>query len=228
MLSNIFEIPTNLYPRRRSRSAALTTSGFNWQGPAGGYLSRLLASTNPSALIPVTESRSTSRSGINWSSPVASGLLPQLLSTARQLPEIAENLGETLQGQYSNIMRQALSPEAFQGTLTTLANRGLLNSSIANEALANVASAIARNIANQAYTSALQAEMAKMKVPSLLGELVALGRESTSGALSKSTDPARLLSALARLGERTRSWRESESFDENPLAPYQLMASMLV
>lgn len=159
----------------------------------------------PQNVYPSSSSSSSSEStdAINWSSPLGATLLPMIQEGAAALPGLADSLSGTIQGQYNSLMRQSLQPQAFQGVLNQLASSGVLSSSAAENALAGTASQIAQDIANQGYMSQLQGVAAQMKVPGMLGQLA----------------------ELARVAE-TQTTSQQEYSD--PLAPYTLMAQLLM
>jgi hypothetical protein len=132
-----------------------------------------------------------STSGPDWSGQLGSSILPNLQETAGNLPGLAESFGPTLQGMYGNLMKQAMGPGAFQGTLNNLASRNVLNSSIASDALSKAGTNIATNVANQAYPSFLAGLEQKMQVPGVLGNLATLERTGT--------DPIQAYNLLARM-----------------------------
>ena len=161
----------------------------------------------PEGLTPVSKSSSTSsgsgssRSGINWENPLAEAMQPLLVQSGQQLPDVVNNMGATLQGQYSNLMRQAMSPNAFQGTLNQLASRGMLNSTVASDALASAQNQAAQAIADRGFTSQLAQQEQQMQLPETLGNLAKLAEESTS---------------------KNQSNTASQSIQTDPLAPYYL------
>ena len=159
----------------------------------------------PMSTYPYSSSSSAqnSTSAIDWSSQLGQTLLPMIQNWSKRIPGLAENLSETLQGQYKTMMREALQPQAFQGVLNQLANRGVLDSSITSNALSDTASRIAEGIGKQGYLSALQGIDAQMRVPGMLGQIAELARTSEAQAVSR-----------AESG--------------NPLAPYELMAKMMM
>lgn len=158
----------------------------------------------PTDLHPGSSSSSSSsgHTGINWESPAAATALPYLQQATEDLPGYVQSIPGLLTSQYSNLMDEAMGPNAFQGTLNNLASRNVLNSSIASDAMARLANSIAQNIGNQSYLAQLQGVNAQMNLPNLLGQIATLGQESTS-----------------RSG--------GSSSNSNPLAPYTLMAQML-
>jgi hypothetical protein len=139
-----------------------------------------------------------SSSGVNWQGPLAGSILDQLVSASQQVPGLAEQIPDELASYYDQTMQNALGPQAFQGTLNNLAERGMLDSSVASDAMAQTASDLIRDIGDKAYQSQLAGLRTQMDVPSILGE-------------------------IAGLGDRT----ESVGLNSNPLAPYQLMANVL-
>ena len=91
-------------------------------------------------------------------------------------------------------------------TLNQLAQRGMLNSNVAGNALAGAQNQAAQDIANQGFNSQLAQYAAQMQLPNILGNIAQLAQESTGSGTSTST---------------------SSSKSQNPLAPYELMAGML-
>ena len=151
-------------------------------------------------------SSNSSKSGINWDSPFMKQLYPTITKAAADLPGLAASMGDTIQGQYSNLMRQGMGPNAFTGTLNSLAGRGMLNSNIASNAIASTGQGIAQNIGNQAFNSMLAGQNAQMQVPGLLAQLANLGQETKSSG---------------------GSYSNSKSVSSNPLAPYELMSGLI-
>ena len=138
------------------------------------------------------QSSSVSSSGLDWESGPGADLLTQLTAAIKGLPGQVANFGTTLQDQYSNLMRKALGPQAFQGTLNNLANRGMLRSTEGSNALSTTAENIMNTVGDRQYESTLQGLLQQMQMPGLLGE-------------------------LSKLLQRT----DSTSSSTNPLAPYQ-------
>lgn len=159
----------------------------------------------PTNLYPTSSSSSSSSSwnGINWNSPFIQGILPSLTSSALKVPKIAEALPGFLQGQYNSMMKEAMGPTAFQGTLDTLAAKNILRSSVASDAMSKVASEIAKAIAKQGWQAQLAGQQAMMNVPSILAQ-------------------------LAQLGQESRSSSSSSSSQSDPLAPYRLIAEIMM
>jgi hypothetical protein len=166
----------------------------------------------PTNLFPTSHSSSggtssnESQSGINWSRPVAAQMENPIITAGQALPGVVNNMGETIQGQYANAMRQAMGPNQFQGTLNQLAQRGMLGSNVASDTLAQAQNQAAQDIANQGFQSQLSQYAAQMQLPGILGNIAQLANESTGKGTSTSS---------------------SSSSSQNPLAPYELMARMM-
>jgi len=155
----------------------------------------------PSDVYPYTKQSQQSQTGMDWGSDFGQTLSPLLQQSAQQLPGLLSGISPAIQGQYSSLMKQALGPEAFQGTLNQLANKNMLNSSVAGDAMSKTASNIATQVGNQGYNSLLQGLLAQTQLPSQLGNLGQLLQTSQSSG---------------------------ESITEQPLAPYELLAKMLM
>ena len=138
--------------------------------------------------IPTTLTR---ESGPNWGGQFSSGVLPLLRQATSSLPAQVQKLPGVLQGMYGNLMRRGMGPQGFQGTLNQLASRGMLNSSVASDALSKAATGIAENIGNQAYPSYLAGLREQIELPSTLSRLAQLEQSSS--------DPMRAYELLARM-----------------------------
>ena len=166
----------------------------------------------PTKLFPTTVSNSsnsssgTSKSGINWDTDLAKGLLPGLLASGQNVQDVANGLSDTLKGQYENMMRRAMDPNNFQGILNQLSQRGVLNGTVGQDTLAQAGRGIAGDVANKAFDANIAGAEAQMKVPLILAMLVQLAQETNSQSSSGSI---------------------SSSTSQNPLAPYELMAGLL-
>ena len=163
-------------------------------------LSPYSISTNKSS------SGGSSQSGINWNSQFMKQLSPMLTQSAAGAVSSVGNMGQELQGKYGNMMRQSMAPDAFQGTLNSLAGRGMLNSKVASDSMATAGRGVAQDIGNQYFNSMLGQYDAQMKLPAYLAQLAQLGQESRSASGSSS---------------------EGYSYSANPLAPYQLAKDLM-
>ena len=150
-------------------------------------------------------STSNSLSGINWGNPIASAMQPLAIQSGQNIQNVADNMANTLQGQYGNMMRQAMDPNAFQGTLNQLAQRGMINSTTGADAMAQAQNQAAQQVANQGYEAMLAQQAAQFKVPEVIGNLAKLAEESRSTGTSSNA---------------------SSSLTQDPLKPYELQADM--
>jgi len=136
-----------------------------------------------------TTSTATGTSGIDWGSPGASGLLDQIKNWTGRASGMAENVIPNINNFYGNMMRNALQPQAFQGTLNNLRQRNMLDSSVASDALAGTASNIAGQVGNQALSTYLKGFDVQTQMPNMLAQLAnVLGGRGTT-ATGTQTDP---------------------------------------
>lgn len=163
----------------------------------------------PTNLFPTTTSHhgqsSKSFSGIDWKRPLAGSLLGDIQEWAKKLPGLAEQLPAQLEDYYDSLMGSQLGPDAFQGTLNSLASRGMIGSQVAGEALNNARRDIIRDTKEKAWAGLLEGLKAQMNVPGLLGSLAQLDQVSTS-----------------------QSQGGGGSTSTNPLAPYEAMIPILL
>ncbi len=148
---------------------------------------------------------SGSNSGINWDSPFMQALMPQLQSSIQAMPGLLDNYQQTVQDQQANLARTALGPEAFQGTMNDLASRGMLNSSVASDAISKAAQNIMQQVLTNGFQASTDALTNKLNYPTALGRLAQLGQEGSSFGFS---------------------FGQSQSSD--PLQPYQLASNMIM
>jgi len=163
----------------------------------------LFPSTNQSSQ---SSGSSNSRSGINFQSPVTAAIMPDLIRSGQNLQGNVDAMGGRLQDLYANQMRRAFDPNNFQGLLNRLSNRGVMDSSIAENTLAQAGSMASKAIADKAFESNLAQSQAQLQVPNILAGIAGLGQES----VSEGTQAA-----------------SSQSSTQDPLAPYQLMADYM-
>ena len=233
LLGNIanFNVPATAAPTSTSTSTGGSTSTGTNQATSAQQSTG--SNQAQSAQQAQSLQNSLGQTGINWGNPVNSAILPQLISSAQALPGVANNMGQTVQDQYSSLMNQAMGPQAFQGTLNELASRNMLNSSVAGNAMAQTAVPIAQAIGNQGWQSSLAGQQAQMQVPTSLAQLAQLGQESTnqstgssvSGGTSTSTGQQQSTGTSQSTGnQQSSSTQASDSLNTNPLAAYQTMA----
>ena len=159
-------------------------------------------------------SQASNWAGIDWSSPIAGGLQGTMLEQAQALPGYAAGMQGAITDQYSTMMRQGYYP-ALQAAMNQLAAKGMLSSSVAGDVLTQTQGNINKDIQDKAYQALVAGEQAKMGVPGTLSGIIGqLGSVST-GTSSSVSESATAGTSL------------SGSLYENPLAPYELMASML-
>ena len=234
ILGNIgnFNVPTTVVPTSTSTSTGGSTSSGTNQATSTQQSTGM--NQAQSAQRAQSLQNAMGQTGINWQNPLNTAILPSLISSAQALPGLAQNMGQTAQNQYSSLMNQALGPQAFQGTLNELASRNMLNSSVAGNAMAQMATPIAQAIGNQGFLSALAGQQAQMQVPTSLAQLAQLGQESTNQSTGSSTSSGESTSSGQQQStgssqstgsQQAQSTQASDSLNTNPLAAYQTMAS---
>jgi len=224
--TNTFNIPTNLFPNSSSFNLAgnqgqsASTGGSQSLGQSGSFgLNQSLGQSMSDAFsnsmgqsmsdafsqsMGQSQGTNQSQSGINWGSPFMQAISPSLTQSATQLQPTVDAMGRTLQDQYSNLMTQALGPQAFQGTLNDMSSRGMLNSGVTSDALAQTGTNIMQDIGNRGYQSMLAQQQAQMQVPGILGGLAGLGQEASSAGQNTSGN-------IAGSGQTSRSLNEAQS-----------------
>ena len=222
LLSSIgsFNVPTSANPTSTSTS----TGGSTSTGTNQATSAQQSVGTNQAQ----SAQNSAGQSGVNWGNPLNTAILPSLIQSAQGLTGVANNMGQTVQDQYSSLMNQAMGPQAFQGTLNELASRNMLNSSVAGNAMAQTAVPIAQAVGNQGFQSALAGQQAKMQVPTSLAQLAQLGQESTNQSTGASTSTGQQQStgtSQSTGNQQSQSSQAANSLNTNPLAAYQTMAS---
>ena len=144
-------------------------------------------SSNTGATTSSNTGATTSASGIDWGSPVASALLPSITEGALALPGLAKTAGTQAQEKYTNLMNQAMGPQAFQGYLNQLGKQGILNSSVAEGALSRTAQGISQDIGNKAFDASIASTDAQMKVPGYLSSITGQLGGTTGATTSTGT-----------------------------------------
>jgi len=155
-----------------------------------------------------SSTQSSGHSGINWDNPFVKEIMPGLTASTMGLQDIADNLGGIVQSKYSNLMREGLGPDAFQGTLNQMGQRNMLNSSVTGDALSKAAAEIMKEIGNKGYDSMLATEAARMEVPKIQAGIVS--------SLGQETD------------QQSSSGSSSSSITQDPYEPYRIGAQILL
>ncbi len=183
------------------------------QTTADPFLPMNLFGTDISQLVPTNTSMSgggsssynESQAGINWDTDFMKGLTPELEASYQNLPQNIDDWMNAAQQGYQSDTQRMLNQYLPQ-QIEQLSARGILDSSMAEGALSNLASDLAQSGAQQGYQTAAEAAKLKTNIPALLAQLAQLGQESTSTGTSQSS-------------------QSSQSTQTNPLAPYELMAN---
>jgi hypothetical protein len=152
--------------------------------------------------VPYSSSSSggNSFSGMDWSkSPVS---FQYIQDQAAQLPQLAQNVGDSSYQRYAQMMREAMGNKSnFANVLNQMGGRNVMGSTMQSDALAKQAQGLAQGIGDKAYESDIQAQLAKMNIPQILAQIAGLGQvsQSTSSGSSYSADPSRPEQIIAGL-----------------------------
>ncbi|MEA2036507.1 MAG: hypothetical protein U9O94_03300, partial [Nanoarchaeota archaeon] len=129
--------------------------------------------------------------GIHWTSPVASALQEPVIEGAKAIPGLVAQAGTQAQDAYANMMRQAMGPEQYQKYINKLAQKNILQSSVAENVLSNAQQQTARSIADKAYQSKLAGTQAQIQAPGQLSGIIGQlgGTEAGTTRIGATKDP---------------------------------------
>lgn len=117
-------------------------------------------------------------------------LIPQLTGSIGNLRGDADEYMNQAGNMYSNIFNKSLK-QGMPDVIANLANRGVLDSSVASDTISKYASQIAAEQAGKGYETAAQSALMKFGIPQMLGQIGGLGQYSE--------DPTTLYRTLADL-----------------------------
>lgn len=285
---NGFNIPTDVFPtstsQQNSSSASGSLTGINWnqQTAAASQQSILNQIADMQNSIPqsIENSRRLANDYASWiNNQIGSVIgnydyaganqptrqqMDQSWAQAQRLPGMADAYAAELDRAARYAGRQALqNPAQYQGVLNGLARRGILNSSLAGNAMSGATRGLMQALAANAYQAAAQGQQARMNVPGIMAQIasglggvrnqmnageaqyglsaatlaqqaMAAGKQAQLGAEQFATqsdlgyaDSLRALAELSRLaavGSYSKS--SGSAYQEDPLAPYNLMVQM--
>jgi hypothetical protein len=120
------------------------------------------------------------RSGLpeKYQESLLSSIIPELIKASQSYKSDVDKGMQDAQGMYKAITDQ-LSKETLPGVLNDLANRNVIDSSIASDAIAKANSNIATTAGIQAYQSGVDAAKLKSQYPQILAQIASLGSSST-------------------------------------------------
>jgi hypothetical protein len=114
-------------------------------------------------------------------------------------PNIDKYVSEAL-GSYQQEMQNALRTNVPK-SISSLSNRGILNSTEGQKILGKVYSDAATDASTKGYTTAMQAALLKANMPTILAQIADLGKYSTSSgsgtSSSYSSDPTKMYAIMA-------------------------------
>lgn len=158
------------YWREQSDAGALTPS---WSYSSGGSSS---------------SSSSNSYSGLpaDYRDRLLQATMPTLEASVSNMVGNADAYANKANAQYSYMMNEALLP-AIRQAIGSLANRGVLSSTVASDAIGNVASDAATQAGEKGYETAMKAALMKYGIPEILASVLNLGQYSQNQASSSAT-----------------------------------------
>lgn len=111
--------------------------------------------------------------------------MPTLESSVSNMVGNADKYANEANAQYSYLMNQALLP-AIREAIGSLANRGVLSSTVAGDAIGKVASDAATQAGEKGYETAMKAALMKYGIPEILSSVLNLGQYSQGSSSSAS------------------------------------------
>ncbi len=200
---NLLELfQPNLYPRSGSENESHSISN------------------NESNSTRVGGGESNNRSGIDWDNPFVQEMTGLISTAVNNLPQNIENWTQAAVDK-AEAEARTQARTMMPGILNSLQRRGILNSSVSEKVLSDVLGGIAENTARRNYDAAMKEAEMKKDIPSLLGRLAELGRQSSGSSINWT-----LGSSHSQGNSNSQS--NGYSFNENPLAPYQAIMNMFL
>ena len=169
-------------------------------------------SSNVSSSTGLNTAFSNSFSGLdnNNRQSLMGAILPQLTGQISNMPGNIDaymgNANQMYQGQMKRGLEQFM-PQVLEG----MNSRGMLNSSLTSDALANTAAQIIPTFADKSFQAGMQGAQMKASMPQILGQLASLGQVSRGSS-----------------GSTGMTQANSRAQTSNPLAPYELLSNFLL
>ena len=146
------------------------------------------------------------RSGIDWNqNPLMQELMTSLVQRVGSMDQDIEKYSKIADDKYKALIRDAVGPQALQGTLEDFGARGMIDTSFKGDAIQGVLTNLIRDITQNAYNTQLDIAGKKIGIPERMAEIAKLGHVSTGTGMSTSATST-----------------------TNPLAPYELMANIIM
>jgi hypothetical protein len=121
--------------------------------------------------------RSDSYSGLAplYRAKIEKGIIPELVSRAKALPETIDRYTQNAARLYERQARQTIEG-SLPGLLAQLGRRGMLDSSVAADAISQLGTQIVPTYANRAYSAGMTAAQMQAGVPGVLSGIANLAR----------------------------------------------------
>lgn len=116
--------------------------------------------------------------GQDWQKKLMSSVMPQLTDSVNNMSGNIDSYLDNSMKAYGQQLQDTLKTN-IPKTVTNLANRGVLDSSTASNAISRTQQSAYKNYADQGYQAALQAALLKLKMPEVLTNIAGLGQYAT-------------------------------------------------
>lgn len=180
-----FNIPDNLMGPQSNAMSSNSSFGETFgtgqnKGGSSGF-GKQSSQSNSNSL-------SNSFSGLDsgYRNELMGGVIPQLTQSASGLSGQVDKYVDNASSLYQNLTNQAMQRQ-LPGLLGSLANRGMLNSSVASNAIGGGAAEIAKAYGNKLHESGMQGAQMQMQIPSILGALAQLGQYQKANSESNTS-----------------------------------------
>jgi len=139
-------------------------------------------------------SQSSSGLPAQYRDQLLKSVMPSLTDSINNMPGNIDSFYKNSMSSYGQDLMNALQTN-IPRTVSNLANRGILNSSVASKSIQGTTDAAMKDYANKGYQAALQAALLKSQTPNLLGNMLQYGSSSSS----YSEDKTALYQTLAQM-----------------------------
>lgn len=139
---------------------------------------------------------STSYSGLpsDYTNKLLSSLMPSMVRSVKNYPGQVNKMYDAAMTGYGEQLRNQLKTN-IPSAINNLANRGVLDSTVASKTLADVTQQANRDYAEKGYQAAMTKAAMQAQAPTLLAQIAQLGASSQT----KYTDPTEMYKVMAQL-----------------------------
>lgn len=166
-----------------------------------------------------SQSTGESFSGLpqEYGESILQNTVPTLNNLVANYPQYAQQAMDDSMNSYSSLMKSAYQT-MMPSVLNDLASKNVLGSSVASDAIGNVANSVMSAIEPQAYNASANYFNTMANAPTMLGNIANLGQYSQSNNQSSSNSSS---------SGTTSSNSTSESLTEDPTKPYEILYDLI-